>query len=233
MTSPIQKTDTPRMFTSIAPRYDLLNHVLSFNIDKKWRRVLVEMSEVNSSDRVLDCATGTADVALEFARRRNVEVVGLDPSTGMLAIGQEKIARDGKREKINLLEGDALAIPCDDNTFDAATIAFGLRNLPDFAAGIAELTRVVKPGGRVLVLEFFPPRPGLFLSAYKFYLGKVLPVAGKVISGSSEAYTYLASSIETFISHDEMQQLMNGAGLRVDHRALTGGVAYIYRGIKP
>jgi len=228
------KTESPRMFTSIASRYDLLNHVLSANVDRLWRRALVHFANVASGEAILDVATGTADVAIAFARQSVAgPICGIDLSTGMLKIGREKVDRADLDGRIELIEGDALDLPYEDGTFDVVTVAFGLRNLPDYAAGVAEMTRVLKPGGRLLVLEFFPPRGGLFLRAYKLYLGSVVPIAGRVISGSKEAYRYLASSIEHFITHDEMRSMMQAQGLDpVETRRLTGGIATIYRGIR-
>jgi len=222
------------MFTSIASRYDLLNHVLSANVDRLWRRALVHFANVASGEAILDVATGTADVAIAFARQSVAgPICGIDLSTGMLKIGREKVDRADLDGRIELIEGDALDLPYEDGTFDVVTVAFGLRNLPDYAAGVAEMTRVLKPGGRLLVLEFFPPRGGLFLRAYKLYLGSVVPIAGRVISGSKEAYRYLASSIEHFITHDEMRSMMQAQGLDpVETRRLTGGIATIYRGIR-
>jgi demethylmenaquinone methyltransferase/2-methoxy-6-polyprenyl-1,4-benzoquinol methylase len=149
----------------------------------------------------------------------------------MLAVGREKAV--GYGERVRLIDGDALALPFADGAFDAVTIAFGLRNLPDYGAGIAEMTRVLAPGGRLLVLEFFPPRGGLFLRAYRLYLGTVLPVVGRLVSGSPTAYRYLARSIEDFISHDDIRRLMDEAALDdVTAQRLTGGIAWVYRGVK-
>jgi demethylmenaquinone methyltransferase/2-methoxy-6-polyprenyl-1,4-benzoquinol methylase len=233
MASPtLEKSRTPEMFTEIARRYDLLNHVLSMNIDRRWRRALVGMAGLADGARVMDVATGTGDVAIEFARRtRAGTIVGLDPSSGMLDVGREKLRRNGLDGRVRLMDGDALAIPFADGSFDAVTIAFGLRNLPDYAAGIAEMARVLAPGGRLLVLEFFPPRRGVFLKAYRFYLGSVLPLVGRMVSGSPEAYRYLARSIEEFVSHEEIRNYMEDAGLSgVTAHSLTGGIAFIYAG---
>jgi len=232
--TPTDKAKTPEMFSEIAHRYDLLNHLLSLNVDRRWRRALVEMAGVGEGGRVLDVATGTGDVAIEFARRTRAQpIVGLDPSRGMLAVGRDKVARLGLDGRVRMTEGDALALPFPHGTFDAVTIAFGLRNLPDYGAGLSEMVRVLAPGGRLLVLEFFPPRGGLFLKAYRFYLGAVLPTIGRAVSGSSSAYRYLARSIEEFIGHDEIGSLMARSGVaRVDARKLTGGIAFIYRGTK-
>ena len=227
------KSRTPRMFDAIAHRYDLLNHVLSFNVDRGWRRALVAYARARAGERVLDVATGTADVAVEFARRtRAGAIAGLDPSGGMLAVGRVKLAREGMDARIDLVEGDALALPFQDASLDVVSIAFGLRNLPDYQPGAREMARVLKPGGRLVVLEFMPPR-GPTLLAYRFYLGAVLPVAGRVISGSSEAYGYLSASIRGFMDASEVRALVAGAGLRhVESRRLTGGIAALYRGVK-
>ena len=231
---PVEKSKTPEMFSEIAHRYDLLNHLLSMNADRRWRHALVDAAGVGDGGRVLDVATGTGDVAIEFARRTQSDnIVGLDPSEGMLAVGREKMARAGLDGRVRLIDGDALALPFESGVFDAVSIAFGLRNLPDFGGGIAEMARVLEPGGRLLILEFFPPRGGLFLKAYRFYLGTVLPVVGRVVSGSSGAYRYLARSIEEFISHDQIRAHMDDAGLSdVTARKLSGGIAYLYRGVR-
>ena len=230
----MDKAQTPSMFTAIAERYDLLNHVLSMNIDRRWRGQLVRAAGAGKGARVLDAATGTADVAIEFARHTRADsIVGVDRSSGMLEVGERKLERLGLGGRVELMECDVLELPFPDGSFDAVTIAFGLRNLPDYARGIDEMTRVLKPGGKLLVLEFFPPRRGLFLKAYRLYLGKVLPVAGGLISGSRDAYRYLASSIESFLSREEMEQHMRASGLTDVHpQRLTGGIAFIYSGQK-
>ncbi|HET6347598.1 MAG TPA: ubiquinone/menaquinone biosynthesis methyltransferase, partial [Candidatus Krumholzibacteria bacterium] len=178
---------------------------------------------------VLDVATGTADVALEFARRSPAQhIAGLDPSSGMLEVGRTKLA--GAR--VDLIEGDALALPFPDGSFDVVTIAFGLRNLPDYARGAAEMARVLRSGGRLLVLEFLPPS-GAARLVFRSYIATVLPVVGRAISGSPEAYRYLASSIGEFIPADAVRRLLSDAGLEsVSTRRLTGGIAGLHSGIK-
>ncbi len=227
------KSGTPAMFNTIARRYDLLNHLLSLNVDRRWRRALVAYAEPRANDRVLDVATGTADVAIEFATRsRAAEIVGVDLSSGMLQVARDKLARLGLAQRIALREGDALSLPFDDASFDVVTIAFGLRNLPDYARGVSEMARVLKPGGRAVVLEFLPPR-GVALVAYRAYLTAFLPVTGRLVSGSPEAYRYLSASVREFVSEEDVRALISGAGLaRVESRRLTGGVAGLYRGVK-
>jgi demethylmenaquinone methyltransferase/2-methoxy-6-polyprenyl-1,4-benzoquinol methylase len=232
----IHKTDTPEMFTSIAGRYDLLNRVLSFGIDGRWRKRLVEAARVTDGCRVLDVATGTADVAIEFANRSPARrVVGLDRSTGMLEEARRKLNRRGLSGRIEIVEGEALELPFADGSFDVVSIAFGLRNLPDFEAGVAEMTRVLARGGRLLILEFFPPAGnGLFSRLYRSYLGTVLPAAGRVISRSGRAYDYLGSSIRQFATRSECLAFMETAGLDgVRVVDLTGGVSSICSGVKP
>jgi len=228
------KARTPRMFTSIARRYDFLNHALSLNIDRHWRRELIRACEVRPGERVLDVATGTADVAIELVRRtRAAWVAGLDPSTGMLDVAREKLSRDAAaRARIRLIEGDALALPFPDASFDVVTIAFGLRNLPDYTRGVQEMARVLRPGGRLVVLEFLPPS-GVARVVFRSYVATVLPVVGRAISGSREAYSYLASSISSFVPENDLRVLLSDAGLdSVTTRRLTGGIAGLHRGVK-
>jgi len=227
------KTRTPRMFSAIARRYDLLNHVLSGNVDRRWRRSLVECAQTRAGDDVLDVATGTADVAIEFVRRaRAASITGVDLSPGMLDVGRRKLERAGLSDRIRLVEGDALSLPFENRSFDVVTIAFGLRNLPDYGRGVAEMARVLRPGGRLVVLEFLPPR-GAALLAYRAYLATFLPLAGRLISGSGEAYGYLAASIREFLDPSEVEALLAAAGLaRVESRRLTAGIAGLYRGVK-
>jgi demethylmenaquinone methyltransferase/2-methoxy-6-polyprenyl-1,4-benzoquinol methylase len=222
------------MFSEIAPRYDLLNHVLSLNIDRLWRRDLVRAAGLPVDGRVLDACTGTADVAIGFARQlTDGYVVGVDRSGGMLAVGRQKIGKTDLDGRIELLEGDILDLPFADGVFDAVTIAFGLRNLPDYAEGVCEMARVLKPGGKLLILEFCPPEKSLYLKGYKFYLQRVLPFVGGIISGSRRAYRYLATSIGEFLTVESVRELMGTAGLSdFSARKLAGGIAYIYSGEK-
>jgi demethylmenaquinone methyltransferase/2-methoxy-6-polyprenyl-1,4-benzoquinol methylase len=224
------KSRTPGMFDAIAHRYDFLNHALSLNVDRRWRRQMIIACNVKPGEHVLDVATGTGDVALEFGRRTSAaRIVGLDPSSGMLEVARNKIASDPRAA---LIQGNALALPFPDASFDVVTIAFGLRNLPDYARGAGEMARVLRPGGRLAVLEFLPPS-GAARLVFRSYIATVLPIVGRAISGSPEAYRYLASSIGDFIPAESVRALMTGAGLRdVTSRRLTGGIAGLHHGVK-
>jgi demethylmenaquinone methyltransferase/2-methoxy-6-polyprenyl-1,4-benzoquinol methylase len=231
-----QKTDTPAMFTEIARRYDLLNHLLSLNIDRRWRRELIRSSglsaESSNGARILDACTGTADVAIGFAKALpGCTVVGVDLSDGMLNIGREKVVQGHLADRIELYEGDVLELPFADGGFDVVSIAFGLRNLPDYAKGVSEMTRVLKPGGKLMILEFSPPSRGLYLKGYNFYLHHVLPVIGGLVSGSWKAYRYLASSIGDFLPKEQILELMREADLtNVSATRMAGGITYLFRG---
>ncbi len=219
-----------RMFDAIAQRYDLLNRVISLGIDQGWRRRTVRSLALGGSPgKVLDVATGTADLAILTARMEpRSTIVGVDPSVNMLAVGREKVARQGLAGRIELAEGDAQALAFDDDTFDGATIAFGIRNVPDRAKALRELARVVRPGGRVAVLELSEPR-GLFLGRMaRFHVHHVVPFLGALLSGSKE-YRYLQRSIAAFPPPDVFAETMRDAGLEIIEVApLTFGVCCLY-----
>jgi demethylmenaquinone methyltransferase/2-methoxy-6-polyprenyl-1,4-benzoquinol methylase len=222
------------MFSRIAPRYDFLNHLLSANLDRVWRRRLVESAGLLPRGRVMDACSGTGDIAIAFAERTDAsEVIALDRSGEMLDIGRAKAARKRLDGEIHFVEGDVLDLPFESGRFDAVSIAFGLRNLADYAAGLAEMARVLVPGGRLVILEFAPPSGALSSIGYAFYLHHVIPRAGKLISGSRDAYAYLASSVSNFLPSDRVLDLMREAELRkVSAKRLTGGIVTLYRGEK-
>jgi demethylmenaquinone methyltransferase/2-methoxy-6-polyprenyl-1,4-benzoquinol methylase len=234
MTASLDKSRTPEMFSRIAGRYDFLNRLLSLGIDRSWRRKLVERSGLSNGGRVLDVCAGTGDVALAFAEHAQPsEIVCVDLSRGMLDIGAEKARRRNLGALIRFVEGDALRLPFDDGRFDAVSIAFGLRNLSDYAAGVSEMRRVLAPGGRLLVLEFAPPSRVLYRGGYAFYLGRLVPFVGGLVSGSPEAYAYLASSVGEFLPGERVVELFEKAGLRnVSEKRMTGGIVYLYSGDK-
>ncbi|WP_456411157.1 bifunctional demethylmenaquinone methyltransferase/2-methoxy-6-polyprenyl-1,4-benzoquinol methylase UbiE [Oceanithermus sp.] len=221
------------MFGEIAPRYDLLNRLLSGGVDQRWRRLAVRMATEKAPRRILDVATGTGDVALLLKRARpEAEVVGGDFTPQMLELARAKAARAGM--DVRFVEADALALPFADASFDAITVAFGFRNFADYERGLAEFQRVLAPGGRAVILEFPPPPRGLLGQAYRFYFNGVLPWIGGVISGRPEAYRYLPSSVERFPEPERLAEMMRAAGFaEVRWRLLTGGIAAVHVGDKP
>jgi demethylmenaquinone methyltransferase/2-methoxy-6-polyprenyl-1,4-benzoquinol methylase len=217
------------MFDRIAARYDAMNRILSFGLDRGWRRRTVRALALGERPRVLDLATGTGDLAIDIARRHpDARVFGLDPSGGMLAIAADKVARRGLTARVTLVRGDAQQLPYGDAEMDAVTIAFGIRNVPDRPAALREMARVVRPGGRIAVLELGEPRRGLLARAARFHTHHVVPRLGALLSGARE-YRYLQRSIAAFPPADEFAQLMTGAGLAVLEVApLTFGVCTLY-----
>jgi len=221
------------MFDSIAGSYDFLNHALSLNIDKIWRRRLIRHIEKNRPQRILDVATGTGDLALAALKLNPEKVTGVDIATGMLEVGREKIASLGEEQRIRLLEGDSENLPFEDEEFDAVTVAFGVRNFEDPQKGLNEMGRVLKTGGVVAVLEFtmplhFPVRP-----LYKFYFKRILPFIGRVISKDFSAYRYLPESVEAFAQREGFTKLMKVAGFeQIGYKIQSFGIAAIYYGIK-
>lgn len=223
------------MFNSIAPRYDLLNRLLSLGIDRRWRRYAVKQIRVAPGGRVLDVATGTADVALEVAATTpaSVLITGVDFSQQMIELGREKVKRSPFSERISLQVAPCEAIPFDDNSFDSATIAFGIRNVVDRRCGLQEILRVLKPQGKLVILEFSNPQSKTFKALYNFYFLKILPVVGGLISNFS-AYKYLPDSVLEFPPQEEFKQIMAEAGfLSISHNDLTFGIATVYTGEKP
>jgi demethylmenaquinone methyltransferase/2-methoxy-6-polyprenyl-1,4-benzoquinol methylase len=234
MTANVHKTETPEMFSRIAHRYDLLNHLLSLNIDRVWRRRLVALAALPRGGRVLDACAGTGDVAFAFAKyAAPSEVVCIDRSHEMLEIGLEKARRKALDGLLRFVEGDVLGLPFEDGRFDAVSIAFGLRNLSDYAAGVAEMRRVLAPRGKLMILEFAPPSRELYRKGYAFYLGRVVPLIGGAVSGSREAYRYLASSVGEFLERERVVDLLEKGGLKeVSAKRMTGGIVYLYSGEK-
>lgn len=220
------------MFSGIASRYDVLNHVLSANIDKSWRRRVREMIGVtlNKADAiVLDVACGTGDLAIELKQAANAQVIGTDFCRPMLTLADEKTA--ARSLDIPYVEADAMQLSFADESFDAVTIAFGLRNLSNLRDGLAELHRILKPGGRLVVLEFSSPAVPGFRTLFNLYFSHILPRIGGIVSGSRGAYEYLPDSVSKFPGQKALAAIMRETGFDdVSYQNLTGGIAAIHSG---
>lgn len=225
------------MFNNIAPTYDLLNHLLSLNIDRYWRWRTTRLAPPEGTDPILDLCTGTGDLALAYdkAAGGQAPIVGADFCHEMLVRAIPKAARRGAGDRIRFVEADAQQLPFLDNTFQIACVAFGLRNVTDTDRGIAEMVRVIRPGGRVVILEFSQPRHWLFGRAYRFYFRRVLPFVGQTLSRSRDsAYTYLPASVMEFPDGAALAERLRGHGLvDVQWRPFTFGIATLYIGVKP
>jgi demethylmenaquinone methyltransferase/2-methoxy-6-polyprenyl-1,4-benzoquinol methylase len=219
------------MFDAIAPRYDLLNHLLSAGIDKRWRKRAIASLGLTGRETLIDVCTGTADVALEATGA--ARVVGVDFAGAMLTLGLRKVHAANQSGRIGLIRGDAMRLPVGDRSADAATVAFGIRNVqrPDVAC--AEMARVLRAGGRLAILEFGVPRiPGVS-AAYLWYFRRVLPLIGRMISGHTGAYSYLPASVGTFPPPAEFMTLLRQAGFAEVHTVpLTFGIVYLYTAVK-
>ena len=223
------------MFSSIAARYDLLNRLFSFGTDVRWRRELASEIPEAGNHPILDVATGTADVALtmEEVCAGDRLIVGTDFTLPMLRVGSNKIS-DNRSQRIRLTAGDAYSLPFKENTFDAVTIAFGLRNLAHRVEGLREMARVLIPGGRVVILEFSPMNRPVLGPLFRFYFHRIMPLLGGIISGDRGAYHYLPESVDQFPDPLGLGQEMMEAGFtEVKYRALTMGIAYLHVGVKP
>jgi demethylmenaquinone methyltransferase/2-methoxy-6-polyprenyl-1,4-benzoquinol methylase len=223
-----------QMFAEIAPRYDLLNHLLSFNIDRGWRRALLEAVEpvtARADATVLDVCCGTGDVLFALQHGAKARVLGADFCHPMLVAAQSKAQRE--RRPAKLVEADALQLPLPDESLDGITIAFGFRNLSNYRAGLLEFQRVLKPGGVLAVLEFSHPRSAFLRAIYGLYSRFVLPAVGGMVSGSREAYSYLPESVARFPGADQVRQMIAQAGFRdARFRLLSGGIAALHTGVR-
>jgi demethylmenaquinone methyltransferase / 2-methoxy-6-polyprenyl-1,4-benzoquinol methylase len=223
------------MFDAIAPRYDLLNQWLSAGFDRRWRRRAVRSLALTGRETLLDLCTGTADVAL--AARRTAggarRVVGVDFAAAMLEVAREKIDQAGERASIALLRGDATRLPIEGASVDALSVAFGVRNVDDPVAACREMCRVLRPGGRLAILEFAIPKLAAVRGAYLFYFTRVLPRLGKLVSHHSTAYAYLPASVGAFQTPDEFARLLRDVGfVDVSATRLTFGIVYLYTATK-
>lgn len=217
------------MFNNISGRYDFLNHFFSLGIDKGWRRKVIRMLKPHQPKRILDVATGTGDFAIAALKLHPEKVTGIDISTGMLEKGREKLHKKGLQQQIELLQGDSEHIQFTDNHFDAITVGFGVRNFEHLEKGLAEMLRVLKPGGYAMILEFSKPKKFPYKQFFGFYTRRLMPFLGRKISKDARAYSYLPESVQAFPEGEEMRQILLKTGFKeVVLRRLSGGIATIY-----
>jgi demethylmenaquinone methyltransferase/2-methoxy-6-polyprenyl-1,4-benzoquinol methylase len=222
------------MFDNIAPAYDFMNRAMTLGIDKCWRKKVVKMVQQARPAAILDVATGTGDLAIQLAKAvTNGKVTGIDLSEGMLSVGRKKVAEAGLADRIELRQADCLALPFDDCTFDIVTVAFGVRNFEHLDKGYAEMARVLRPGGKLIVLELSTPTSAIVKPFYKLYTRGIIPALGRLVSSDSRAYSYLPESIAAMPQGERMLTLMTESGFSESTlRRLTFGVSTIYCGTK-
>lgn len=228
-----KKSFIVRLFDDIAPTYDKLNHILSLNIDKSWRSKSVKQVLKGKHDVVLDIACGTGDFSIELAQKGVDKVIGVDISEGMMKIGMEKVKALGLEDKISMHVDDSESLSLEDNSIDAVTVAFGVRNFEHLQIGLNEMNRVIRPGGTVNVLELSVPSNPVLLWCYKIYFLHVLPFFGGLVSGNKEAYKYLPTSVMNFPKPDVFMSMLETAGFKeVKQRAFTFGLCRLFTGVK-
>lgn len=224
------------VFHSVAAKYDVMNDLMSFGVHRLWKRFTIDMTGVRPGNKVLDLAGGTGDLTKKFSKIVGPQgkVVLADINSSMLEVGRERLTNQGYVGNVEYVQANAECLPFEDNTFDVITIAFGLRNVTDKDAALRSMTRVLKPGGRLLVLEFSKPTNPLMSKAYDLYSFTALPFMGKVVTNDSESYKYLAESIRMHPDQETLKGMMEDAGLvRVSYHNMTSGVVALHRGIKP
>nr|WP_126337145.1 bifunctional demethylmenaquinone methyltransferase/2-methoxy-6-polyprenyl-1,4-benzoquinol methylase UbiE [Kaistella antarctica] len=227
-----KKKEVEDMFDNIAPKYDLLNHVLSMKIDVLWRNTLVKWLNADQPKEVLDVATGTGDLAIAVQKGTGAKIVGLDLSLQMLNVGIEKIKKIKLNNQIEMIKGDAENLPFESNKFDAVTVAFGVRNFENLNKGLEELKRVVKDDKSVYILEFSKVE-GVLAPFYMFYFKNILPQIGKLVSKDTRAYTYLPDSVNAFPFGEKMKTILLDVGFKkVEYKKLSLGIATIYKATK-
>ena len=228
-----KKEEVAEMFNNISAKYDFLNHFLSLGIDKLWRKKAVKMLRPIHPKRILDIATGTGDFALESLSLKPTQVVGLDISSGMLEHGRVKMKKKGVDHIITMQQGDSEEIPYEDNYFDGLTVGFGVRNFENLEKGLGEMLRVVRPGGKLIILEFSKPKKFPIKQLFAFYSNNIIPILGKSISKDSNAYTYLPESVAAFPEGKDFENILTKVGYKeISSTLVSGGIATIYAGTK-
>ena len=228
-----KKEQIAAMFNSISGKYDFLNHFLSLGIDILWRKRAVRLLKKHQPKLILDIATGTGDFAIEALSLNPEKIIGVDISQGMLSVGREKLIKKNLTDKIELISGDSEFLPFKDNFFDAVIVSFGVRNFENLEKGLSDMLRVLKPGGKVVILEFSKPKSFPFKQIYQFYFQWILPKIGKLISKNHAAYTYLPDSVEAFPDGDDFLNILKKIGFQKNQcTPLTLGISSIYSGSK-
>ena len=221
------------MFDGIAGRYDFLNHFLSFGIDYYWRNRVLKIIKKQKPESILDIATGTGDLAILASKAKPKSIIGIDISQNMLNVGIDKINKKGLNSLIELKQADSENLPFEDNKFDMAMVAFGVRNFQDLEKGLTEIKRVLKPKGMLIVLEFSQPQNFPMKQMYGFYSKNILPIFGRIISNDASAYTYLPESVKRFPAFKDFTKIMDKVGYKkTSFISLTPGISSIYQGIK-
>ena len=229
-----KREEVREMFDNIAPKYDFMNRAMTFGLDNSWRNKAIRKVADSGSKKVLDIACGTGDMAIKMAKSiPGISITGIDLSPKMLEEGRRKVEREHLQERIVLIEGDSLALPFDDESFDAITVAFGVRNFENLEKGYREMCRVLKRHGLLIVLELSTPQGALTGAAYRFYTKYLIPLAGKMISGDSRAYSYLPESIAAVPQREGMSSLIKASGFSdVSYSEMTFGTCSLYVGRK-
>lgn len=230
-----KKNLVANVFQSVAAKYDVMNDLMSFGIHRLWKRYTIDCSGVRKGMKVLDIAGGTGDLTAQFSRRVGPEgeVVLADINDAMLKVGRDKLRDRGVVGNVRYVQADAEELPFDDNTFDVITIAFGLRNVTDKDKALRSMLRVLKPGGRLLILEFSKPVSATLNQVYDFYSFNILPKMGQVVANDADSYQYLAESIRMHPDQETLKSMMETAGYeKVDYQNMTGGVVALHRGYK-
>ena len=228
-----KKQEVAEMFDNISARYDFLNHFLSLGIDKIWRRKAIKQLRSIPVKKIIDIATGTGDFAIAALKLNPEEVIGLDISAGMLAVGEQKMIKNKVDSIIKMQLGDSENIPYDSNYFDALTVGFGVRNFENLELGLAEMLRVLKPGGKAVILEFSKPKRFPIKQIFGFYSRYFIPFFGKRISKDAQAYSYLPESVAAFPEGKDFEEILHKIGYKnIESTLVSGGIATIYAGIK-